>query len=308
MLLLLKGFSLAVIVLGSLPLLARAARDSEPRERHLEPAHQAESLTVVLGKSSLVLQRNSSGQKKAITHAPEPQPNLATPPTSSSSSSSSSSSIAASQQSAGGVAGTSTEDLVSVTSETHHALARLLGIEGGELCPSESAPAPIVPLKGARASGPMQHLAPLHGCRLGCRCGIFQRCYSKHYDAPGKPEAGGLAAAAIDIGVCRLALEAYIAIGTLAALSIAGWIGTLWLRKANASHCDKKGSTQWPRPSRAELESRLLSSTALNDEQRKAVMDQFCETKKGVETFEKRPATPLVQSIPLKATQVTASN
>jgi hypothetical protein len=64
-------------------------------------------------------------------------------------------------------------------------------------------------------------------------------------------------------------------IAMLGALSVTVWTGGMLLRKAiwDADAAYK----QRPRPSRAELESRLRSRTALSDEQREAILDQFCD-------------------------------
>lgn len=157
------------------------------------------------------------------------------------------------------------EPLVTEVTDAQHAIAQLLGIEDGSICPSASEPAASLGAFRMQASPSGQK----HGCRLGCRCGVFQRCYSKPYVGEGVE--------AVDIGICRLAFPALMAI--FAAVSVTVWMGTMLLRAANAYGDDGSGAPR-PKLSRSELEARLRSATALSHEQRKAILDQFCGKRK----------------------------
>lgn len=245
-----------------------ASEAAPPRE----VVKKAETMEVVFGKSSLQLHRNSSSG----------QPKGGAPQTSAST--------------GGGTQGmmptSSGVDLfVSETAATNHALAQLLGIEGGSLCPSASKLKPSVGLPS--------HVGVTHGCRLGCRCGVLQSCYSKSYDGPGFPGGEGLDG--VDIGVCRLAFPYLMAIFTAVMLTV--WVGVLCLRRAAKSK--DLSNVKRPKPSRSELDSRLRSATALNNEQRKAILDEFCSKK--VETYTRLIDPKKGQHIPLTDTQVSTT-
>jgi hypothetical protein len=101
-------------------------------------------------------------------------------------------------------------------------------------------------------------------------------------------------AASVDVGVCRLAFPALMAI--FAAVSVTIWIGAVCLRKANANSRYADGA-QRPKPMRAELEARLRSATALSNEQRKAILDEFCKKEEEQESgkwFERAGGDPRV--------------
>jgi len=276
-----------------------------------EAAEKPEPMEVAFGKSSLVLQRKAGNPPEQTKEAPAPSPAQTSPtgPTATSADTSTgtseptSVSTAASSQNAGaaqsnpdstagsntGAAASRVDLFVSETAKTHHALAQLLGIEGGGLCPDS-------PVSGSQSG-------PKHGCRLGCRCGVLQRCYSKPYDGPGIHGANG--EEVVDIGVCRLAFPALMAI--FAAISLTVWMGAIMLRKADPNRSDTSGSWR-PQLSRTELESRLKSATALNDEQRKAILDTFCGKRKDEKTPERLDSLPKSTLIPLKASQVAVTS
>lgn len=244
---------------------------------------QVESLEVSVGKSSLVLKRVKSEASSPTADAAN------------------STNVAATaqqkpQQSTDilgvvGLAESRVDIYVAETAKTHHALAQFLGIEGGGMCPD-------APVSGNRTGAK-------HGCRLGCRCGVLQRCYPKTYSGPLIPGASEEDLENVDIGVCRLAEPTLMAI--FAAVTLTVWLGAHVLRKADPN-AGISSCAQRPKPSRAELESRLRSATALNDEQRKAILDQFCDQKNEDKTNERLPRLdiPLSSRIPLKGSQVAA--
>lgn len=154
------------------------------------------------------------------------------------------------------------ESLVEETADVHRAVAQLLGIVDGDLCPHVA--------EGQK-----------HGCHLGCRCGILQRCFSKPYVGLGtgfntSNSSTNEAQGKVDVGICRMSDPALMAV--LAAVSITVFICVLLLRRlrtdASVALDDR------PSVTRAALESRLRSATALSAKQRQAILDEFCGNEK----------------------------
>jgi hypothetical protein len=244
--------------------IAAAMRDSEPLE------FDQRALQVAVGKSSMVLQRNSGQLKNAAnlsqTAAKAQQANgtkIVSNQTEASAASglnqtvASAASRGAAAEASEETALSSVDIIVSETAKTHHSLAQFLGIEGGSICPTAA-------VNGSGAK---------HGCNLGCRCGLLQRCYSKPYSGPVIPGMEDVGFDGVDVGVCRLAFPALMAI--FGAVSTTVWLGAHFLRKATAAEVGSDPSGR-PNPSRSDLESRLRSATALSDEQRQAILDEFC--------------------------------
>lgn len=172
------------------------------------------------------------------------------------------------------------DSFVEATADVHRAVAQLLGIVDGDLCPHV-------------AQGGQKH-----GCHLGCRCGMLQRCFSMPYVGLGSgitatngssDEAQGK----VDVGICRMSDPALMAV--LAAVSVTVFIGMLLLRRTKTDPVLTRQNV-----TRAELECRL-QSTALSAEQRQAVLNEFCgdEMKSGLKHNLKEANFISVAAIPL---------
>mmetsp|Transcript_160068 Transcript_160068/g.292195 ORF Transcript_160068/g.292195 Transcript_160068/m.292195 type:complete len:292 (-) Transcript_160068:102-977(-) len=171
------------------------------------------------------------------------------------------------------------DSFVEETADVHRAVAQLLGIVDGDLCPHVA--------QGQK-----------HGCHLGCRCGILQRCFSKPYVGLGagitaSNSSSDEAHGRVDVGICRMSDPALMAV--LAAVSLTVFIGMLLLRQLRADPAALGD--------RAALESRLRSTTALSAEQREAILDEFCgdEIKPGLNQGLKEPNFTSVAALPMKS-------
>lgn len=148
--------------------------------------------------------------------------------------------------------------------EAHRAVAQLLGVLDGLPCP--------------RVAGGHRH-----GCHLGCRCGVLQRCISNHSSHSGTVGVGSKQSdqeeevKKVDAGVCRLAYPAAMCV--LGAVLLTLWAGALVMRRGSRMVTACGDSSNGLAVSRAELETRLINSTALDAQQRKAILDQFCSSE-----------------------------
>mmetsp|Transcript_102907 Transcript_102907/g.332012 ORF Transcript_102907/g.332012 Transcript_102907/m.332012 type:complete len:298 (+) Transcript_102907:62-955(+) len=109
------------------------------------------------------------------------------------------------------------------------------------------------------------------GCRLGCRCGMLQRCHAKAYSGPGNRGSGPT-----DVGVCRLVVPAPLLVGL--AIAIIAFLATHALPRLyrNCQAQDYSGDARKLGMQRAELEARISAATKLSAEQRCAILDRFC--------------------------------